>query len=305
MSSSRTLHAALFAVTGMALLGFIDNFVKLMAQEIGLWQFHLARSALVLAVLLPVALVLGWRVRPQRLGAVAFRSFFVATAMIFYFGAVAVLPIAQVGAGLFTAPIFVLVISTLFYGMQIGPTRKLAVALGFAGVLLLLRPDAGSFSAFSLIPVLAGLFYGYGAVCTRVYCEGESTAALVIGFFIVLGLWGLAGVVYFWATGAVTDPKLDGFFGTGWQPWTQAGLFWTVAQGLVSVVGIACLTRAYQISEASRVAVFEYAFLISGGGWAYVLWGEAPDLLGFLGMGLIVLAGVVILSRGEEGAQPA
>ena len=305
MTRPPTLQAAIFAVTGMALLGFIDNFVKLLAQEVGLWQFHLARSAMVLALLVPVALLLGWRVRPRRWGAVAFRSFCVATAMILYFGAVAVLPIAQVGAGLFTAPIFVLVISALFYGMQIGPTRKLAVALGFGGVLLLLRPDAGNFTAFSLIPVLAGLFYGYGAVCTRVYCEGESTATLVIGFFAVLGLWGLLGVAYFWASGAVTDPKLDGFFGTGWQPWTQTGLVVTVAQGVVSLAGIACLTRAYQIGEASRVAVFEYAFLISAGGWAYILWGEAPDLIGILGMGLIVLAGVVILMRSDTSAQPA
>jgi len=49
MTRSTTLHAALFAVTGMALLGFIDNFIKLLAQEVGLWQFHLARSAMVLA----------------------------------------------------------------------------------------------------------------------------------------------------------------------------------------------------------------------------------------------------------------
>ena len=62
------------------------------------------------------------------------------------FGAVAVLPIAQVGAGLFTAPIFVLIFSALFFGLPIGKWRIIAVGLGFAGVLLLLRPDAGAFS---------------------------------------------------------------------------------------------------------------------------------------------------------------
>ncbi|MEM7472609.1 MAG: DMT family transporter [Pseudomonadota bacterium] len=303
-STQKTAEAALFAVTGMALLGFIDNFVKLIAADIGLWQFHFARSLMVLGALVPLALFLGWRVRPVRPGAVAFRSFFVATAMIFYFAAVAVLPIAQVGAGLFTAPIFVLIISALFYGMPVGRWRVFAVGLGFAGVLLLLRPATGSLEAMSFVPVVAGLFYGYGAVCTRIYCEEESTATLVMGFFAVLGLWGGAGLLYFWTTGLATDPSVDGFFGSGWQPWSQNPLFWTVAQGVVSLLGLGCITRAYQIADASRVAVFEYAFLISAGFWAYILWGEAPDALGFLGIGLIVTAGVVIILRSRAEAVP-
>lgn len=300
LPSKGTYQAAAYAFVGMALLGFIDNFVKVVAQEIGLWQFHFSRSVMVLSVLLPVALALGWRLRPENLGGVALRSLCVATSMILYFGSVAVLPIAQVGAGLFTAPIFVVVISVLFYGMQVRRIQLLAIVLGFAGVVLMLRPDAGSFTAFSLIPVLAGLCYGFGAVCTRVYCAGESTATLVVGFFVVLGLWGAGGLGYYWITGAVTDPKLDGFFGAGWQNWTDTALFWVFAQGAVSLFGIACITRAYQIAEASRVAVFEYAFLISAGLWAYLLWGEVLDAAAFVGMGLIVLAGIVILTRNED-----
>ena len=65
MAVSSTVRAALFAMGGMALLGFIDNFVKLMAQEIGLWQFHMSRSAIVLAVLVPAAVALGWNIRPK------------------------------------------------------------------------------------------------------------------------------------------------------------------------------------------------------------------------------------------------
>ncbi|WP_298293231.1 DMT family transporter [uncultured Litoreibacter sp.] len=301
MAASRTTQAALFSVTGMALIGFIDNFVRVMAQDIGLWQFHLARSSFVLAMMVPLALAMGWQVRPLRFWAVAVRSFFIATSMVLYFGAVAVLPIAQVGAGLFTAPIFILVFSALFFGLSVGKWRIFAVMLGFAGVLVLLRPEAGAFSAFSLIPVLAGALYGFGSVCTRQYCEGEGTIALLTGFFVVLGLWGALGLIWFAATGQVTDPARDGFFGTGWQPWVAASVFWTAAQGIVSVVAIGCITRAYQIGEASRVAVFEYSFLIFAGFWSYILFNELPDVLGLLGIALIIAAGVVIILRsGQE-----
>lgn len=302
MAISKTAQAALCAVAGMCLMGFIDNFVKVIAQDIGLWQFHFVRSVMVLGILVPLAIMIGWPVAPRNAWAVAFRSFFPATAMILYFGAVAALPIAQVGAGLFTAPIFVLIISALFYGADIGKWRVLAVALGFTGVLLLLRPDAGSFSWFSLIPILAGAFYGFGAICTRVYCAEESTLALVVGFFIVLGLWGMAGVIWFEVTGAVTDPVTHGFFGTGWQPWSVQAGFWTVAQGVISLAGIGLITRAYLLADASHVAVFEYAFLISAGFWSYVLWGEVLDATGFVGIALIVAAGTVIILRTREPA---
>ncbi len=300
MLVSKTAQAALCAVAGMALLGFIDNFVKIMAQDIGLWQFHFARSVSVLSILGILALILGWKVRPKRVWAVTMRSFFVASAMIFYFGAVAALPIAQVGAGLFTAPIFVLIISAAFYGVAIGPWRILAVALGFLGVLLLLRPDAEAFNWITAIPIFAGLLYGYGAVCTRMYCVEEDTITLVIGFFAVLGLWGAGGLVWFAISGAATDPVADGFFGTGWQAWTRASVFWTVAQGLVSLVGLGLITRAYLLADASHVAVFEYSFLISAGFWSYVLWGEVPDLIGLIGIVLIIAAGAVIILRTRE-----
>ena len=302
MALSKTAQAALCAVAGMSLMGFIDNFVKVIAQDIGLWQFHFTRSAIVLGVLVPLALLAGWPVAPRRPWAVAFRSIFPATAMILYFGAVAALPIAQVGAGLFTAPIFVLLISALSYDAKIGRWRILAVALGFGGVLLLLRPDAGAFSWFSLIPILAGMLYAFGAVCTRVYCAEESTLTLVTGFFLVMGLWGAAGSIWLSMSGAITDPATDGFFSTGWQAWTSQSAFWTVAQGVVSLMGLFLITRAYLLADASHVAVFEYSFLISAGVWSYILWGEMPDTIGFVGIALIVAAGTVIILRTREPA---
>ncbi len=302
MLASKTAQAALCAITGMALLGFIDNFVKLMAQDIGLWQFHFARSLIILTIIGAFSFALGWTVRPKNFGAVAFRSFFSASAMIFYFGAVAALPIAQVGAGLFTAPIFVLIISAAFYGVAIGPWRIIAVGLGFLGVLLLLRPDAGSFNTTSLIPIFAGLLYGYGAVCTRMYCAEESTITMVTGFFGVLGLWGAGGLIWFAVSGMPTDPIQDGFFATGWQPWTQNAVFWTVAQAVISVIGLGLITRAYLLADASHVAVFEYSFLISAGFWSYILWDELPDAIGLIGIALIVAAGAVIILRTREPA---
>lgn len=300
MPASQTAKAAIYAVLGMTLMGFIDNFVRLITSEIGLWQFHFTRSCLVLVVLLPLAVWLGWRLRPKRLWAVGLRSFFIASSMLLYFSALAVLPIAQAAAGVFTSPIFVLLLSALVFGVRIGPWRIFAVLIGFCGVLLMLRPDAGAFNWMTLVPVLAGLCYAFSAVSTKAFCEGESTAVLVAGFFSVIGVFGALGLVWFALSGQVTDPARDGFFASGWQSVAPQTLAVVAAQAWVSLLAIGMITRAYQMAEASHVAVFEYAFLISAGFWSYVLWGEAPDMPGLLGIALIIAAGVTIILRTRE-----
>lgn len=292
-----TFHAALFAMGGMGLLGFVDNFVPRMAEDLGVWQFHSVRSAMVLAGLIPLALYMGWSVRPKRVWAIGLRSLFTSTAMILYFGALASLPIAEVAAGLFTSPIWVLLLSWGVLGHRIGLVRILAVAIGFGGVLMILRPDAAGMSWFSVIPLVAGLFWACGAMATRTICKDEGAAALLVGFFLGLGLWGVAGLGYFAAAGAETDPIRDGFFGTGWQCFTNTGFIIVLAQAGISVIGVGMLTKAYQLTEASHVAVFEYAFLVSAGFWAYMLFGEIPDPLAVLGIVLIALAGALIVLR--------
>ncbi|SFR42193.1 DMT family transporter [Litoreibacter janthinus] len=288
-------QAAILAVFGMVSLSFIDNFVPVIARDIGLWQFHAYRSAMVLAALLPIAVLMGWRLQVRNWRAVAWRSFCISSAMILYFGAVASLPVAQVAAGLLTSPIFVLLISWGFYGAPIGRWRVLAVLLGFAGVMLVLRPSGGEVSALNFIPIGAGFLYALGAVATRQYCAKESEAVLVASFFAASGIWGALGLLAL--SGTATDPALDGFFGTGLQPWTAEAFLWTMAQGVVSLIGIAALFRAYLLAEASHVAVFEYAFLIAAGIWGYVLWGQVPDALALLGMACIIGAGIVIIKR--------
>ncbi|EPX81058.1 DMT family transporter [Litoreibacter arenae] len=288
-------QAAMLAVFGMSCLAFIDNFVPVIARDIGLWQFHAARSAMILAGLLPLAVLMGWRLRPRSWRAVAWRSFCIASAMMLYFGATATMPVSQVAAGLLSSPIFVVLISWGFYGAEIGKWRWLAVTLGFAGVLLVLRPSGDTLSVLNVVPLFAGLLYALGAVATRRYCADENEAVLVAGFFGTSGLFGVVGLLVL--AGTVTDPAIDGFFGTGLQTWTSDALFWTFWQAVVSVIGIGSLFRAYLLAEASHVAVFEYAFIVAAAFWGYMLWGQVPDAFALLGMAFIIAAGVVIIKR--------
>ncbi|MBT8474590.1 MAG: DMT family transporter [Rhodobacteraceae bacterium] len=290
MTETRPLIAAGAILLAMLIIGFIDNFVVLIAEDAGLWQFHLTRSAMALPMIAGLSLLGLGMLRPVRLGAVAARSFLVSIAMVFYFGSLAFLPIAEVAAGLFTAPIFVLLITALIQRQTVGPMRALAVVLGFAGVLMVLRPDAGAFSPWAVVPVLAGLFYAMGAVATRAWCAGESALSLLAGFFLVMAIWGVAGTGLI----AMSGHEAEGFILRGWAPASTSFLWWTFVQAVGSIVAVGLIIKGYQLGETSFVSAFEYSLLISVSVWAFVLRGESVDAWAFAGIATIIASGILI-----------
>ena len=194
-TQTNTAQGAALMVGCMAIIGLIDNYVTVIAGEGGLWQFHFMRSLMVCGLLIVIALVTGWRLVPKNWHGVAVRSICGAISMGVYFGALAFLPIAQVGAGLFTAPLFVLLLSVLFFGARIGVWRIVAAVVGFAGVMLVLKLDVSALEMVAVLPMLAGITWAMTALSTRYLCEGEATITLLFWFFFALGVLGLLGPV--------------------------------------------------------------------------------------------------------------
>ncbi|MDH3264692.1 MAG: DMT family transporter, partial [Paracoccaceae bacterium] len=271
-AENRTLAAGA-AVLGFAtIIGFTDNFVRVIAAEAGLWQFHAVRTVMVAAILAGVSGPLGLRLRPVNPRAVAARSALHASAMVVYFGCLAFLPVAEVAAGLFTAPIFVLLLSRFVYGHALGPVRILAVGVGFLGVILVLTPGAGAgVSWAAILPVAAAVLYALGNLATREWCAGETAETLTAGFFLGLGLYGLAGLGVLTVLAPEAPAGAEGFILRGWV-WPPASFWaWTLMQAVGSLVGVGLVVRAYQLAEASRVSIFEYVILPVSALWSWVI----------------------------------
>ena len=181
--NNEIVKSALLIGFAMACVGFVDNFIRVIAEDVGLWQFHAFRSSMALMLILAAVPVLGLKLRPKRPGAVLVRTFLTTMSMLCYFGALASMSIATAGAGLFTSPIWVLLISVVLFRAHIGLWRIFAVALGFVGVLLVLRPGGDGIEAVALIAVLAGLFYAASSIATRRLCAEESPETLLWAFF--------------------------------------------------------------------------------------------------------------------------
>jgi drug/metabolite transporter (DMT)-like permease len=297
----RTLAAAGYILIYAAVIGFTDNYVRVIASEGGLWQFHATRSAMVMCLVAALAIPLGLRLRPRNLRAVAARSAIHGMAMLIYFGALAFLPVAQVAAGLFTAPIFVLILSRFVYGHAIGPVRIVAVALGFLGVVMVLGPEAlAGASLAAALPVVAGALYALGNIATREWCAGESAEVLTVGFFLALGVLGLTGLGLLALFPLPVAEGTAGFVTRGWVWPSGAFLLWTFVQAAGSLFAVVLMVRAYQAAEASRVSVFEYATLPASAFWGWVLWSEVLTPLAVAGMVLIAAAGVLIAARARQ-----
>lgn len=289
----RSMAAAGLLITYALIIGFTDNFVRVIAVEAGLWQFHATRSVIALALLGAAGVIMGFGLRPKNWQAVFARSMIHAAAMMIYFGALAFLPVALVAAGLFTAPIFVLLINRFAFAQSVGFVQVLAVLVGFCGVVLVLGPEAMSGASFAaVLPILAGLLYAVGNIATRRWCADESAVTLLAGFFAALGICGLLGMLVL--IGHTTPTGTDGFILRG-AVWASGSFyFWTFVQAAGSLIGVGLMIRAYQITQVSRAAVLEYVILPASAFWSYMIWGEMLNPLAIIGMGLIAVAGTII-----------
>ncbi|MFP4328922.1 MAG: DMT family transporter [Paracoccaceae bacterium] len=289
----RNAAGAVSMLAAMAVIGLVDNAVAMIARDMGLWQFQLMRAVLSAPLLFLAARLLRQSLWPVAMGAVLMRSAAVMVAMALYFSALALMPIEQALAGLFTSPIWVLLISALWLRRRVGPWRVGAVALGFAGLLVVLEPDPQSLSPVILLPVAGGFFYALGMIATGTICAKESAATLL--GWILLAQFVASAVMLVVLTSWL--PGGEGFLARGWTWDIGRAMPWLSLQSVGALVGVALIIRAYQMGEASHIAIFEYAAFISGPFFAWVLFGQGIGLQQVLGIAMIATAGSAIALR--------
>ena len=297
---TRPMAAALCMIGAMVLLGFVDNFVATVAEEISIWQFLAVRASMAIPLICLMSMMGLGTMRPKRFWAVAVRSLLTATGLMLYFGSLAFMPIAQSLAGLFTSPIFVLLISAFVLKQTIGKWRVIAVAVGFSGILLVLGVQDGAPGWIMMMPVAGGLIYATGSMATRILCSEESTISMLAGIMIVQFIIGTLALVGLTIWSPVVPEGADGFLLRG-LVWPIESVFPYIAmQAVISVAGVFLLIRAYQWGEASQVSVLEYSIMIFGPFFAWLLMGQSITPTMMAGIALIMIAGGIIAVRSKE-----
>ncbi|HUS54179.1 MAG TPA: DMT family transporter [Thermohalobaculum sp.] len=282
-----------------------DVAVKLVAPEVSLWQLQAVRSlaTLVLLFLLVAAMGKPDAVRPKSLRWPLVRAGFMCASYLCFYASLPLLPLSQAAATFFTGPLIITVLAAFLLGEPIGPRRVIAVIVGFAGVLCIIRPGAEGWQPVALLPLLSAVSYATGVTITRWRCRDESNYALSAvhnAVYVVVGVLGLLLVPLLpWAPETRAGWP---FLTDGWLPLTGFAFGLMLFTAATHLVGVLTSVRAYQIEDASRIAPFEYSYLLLMPIYDVVLWGNWPQPLTLVGMALICGAGVFVAWR--EGRPP-
>ncbi|MBT5570160.1 MAG: DMT family transporter [Alphaproteobacteria bacterium] len=210
------------------------------------------------------------------------RSILVLSATACMFTAVGFMPLADAVAITFIAPLLITALSVPFLGERVGLRRWIAVCVGFAGMLVIIRPGGGLFQPAALLPIGVTVFYAMYQIITRMISRRTDPINSVFYTAIVGGILMSAIVPFFWQT-----PTLE-----------QWGMM--LAAGLLGGLGHWAIIIAYQRAEAPLVAPFAYTELV----WATMLgltfFGDFPDLWTLVGAAIIAASGVYILQRERQ-----
>lgn len=251
------------------------HLVLLYAATMVLAARYCVNLALVAAVMWPRHRAALWRTR--RTGLVILRGLCLALASISMLMALRVMPVAETVAIIYITPVLVMLTAATFLAERISPLGWLAAALGFAGVLLIARPGSGLDTwGVALSLMNATLATGYH-VLTRVLARTETTMALMFHTALV-GAGVFVGLTF--ALGTETLP-----------PAFDAGLM--LALGALATIGHLMFTSAYREAPASTLAPVNYMHIAFATILGWLVFRQLPDALGFAGMGLIAVAGLM------------
>ncbi len=264
---------------GTGLLTLSDAASKYLMEHYPIGQVISLRQAAAFVFLLPYA---ASTVGLRGLRAVSYRGQAL-RAGLFVVGVICVmfslhlLPLAFVTVVLFSSPLFVALLSVPLLGERVRRHQWIAIATGFAGVMLIVRPGGTGFEWVVVLPLLCAFLNGMRDAVTRLISRTESSLS-----------------VLFWSGVAVLVAGLCSL-PLGWSAVGSEGALWFLAAGFCHAAAHFCVIEAFRLGNAALVAPFRYSGLL----WAmlvgFLVWGDVPTATMLAGGAIVVVAGIYML----------
>jgi drug/metabolite transporter (DMT)-like permease len=270
-----------FAVAAYLAFSTADALIKLASADYAVTQIGLT---LALAALVPVLFLTVGRgglraLRPRRPRLVLLRGLLTATGGLCAWTAFSRMPLADGYAILFAAPLLVTAFSALILREPVGWRRWLAAATGFAGVLVMIRPDFTMLTAGHGLAALAALFGSLSFIVLKRIGVQETSASILFVLFACMALVSLPG--------AVVQSRMP----------SPPDLGLMILAGLLMGSGQAILVLATRQAPANVVAPFQYTQMIWAVLFGLLLFGDPPHFWLLVGMSLVVGSGLYTLWR--------
>lgn len=292
------LQGVILILAAVFLLALADALVKYLSASVSLWQLYVLASLMSLPTLIGVIIIRsGSRLGIASLRWVAVRSLLLLLMWIAYYAALPLIPLSVAAVAIYTTPLFIAILATSGTGEHLPRRMWGGIVFGFLGVLVVLRPSSDAFTAATLLPIIAAFLYALAMVATRRHCQREHPLVLALGLNLAFLTAGSLFSAVIAVIGTAHLAELAPFLLSSWQPIEARGLFTIAAYALLLVTVNTAVARAYQIAPSALVGTFDYAYLIFASFWGYLLFHEIPDARTWLGMGMILASGILVLRQ--------
>lgn len=274
------VRAALWYSAALSCWGLAAGIIRYAAADLPTVQLGFLRS------LFGVLLTVPWLIRarafplPRRnFKLYLYRGGLEAVAIAAWFISLGAMLAADVVALSFTTPIFATLLGALLLGERVRLRRGLAIAAGLIGALLVIRPGFGGIGWMAALPVLCSVMAASSRIIGRRLAQTDPVVTIVASL------------------GFITTPVLLPMALAVWQPLSVYGVSLAFLIAGLSLIGHVFIVRGLRLAEASALAPYEFAQLLTAVGFGIVVLGEWPDLWTWVGSAIILCAAIYIVRR--------
>ena len=288
--ADRTTLGIVFMLGFCAIAPIMDALAKATPDMVPVPQILAFRFGLQVAILLPLALVLGHSLRCGRrdIGLHILRAAALLAATGCFFQALRFMPIADAISIFFVEPFILILMGAVFLGEPVGWRRLSACAVGFGGAMLVIRPSFADLGPVTPLPLMTAALFAIYMLMTRAMARRLHPLVLQGHTALAATLLILPPLLIFNGT---DHSFLDPVWPEGLAVWTLAGV------GIVATISHLFLTFALRLAPAGTVAPLQYLEIVGATIVGYLAFGDFPTPLTWVGIAIIVASGLYVFER--------
>jgi drug/metabolite transporter (DMT)-like permease len=267
-------------MSGM-LFALLNVFTLIPSQHLNPYVMAFMRYFFGTLMLLPIVLKLGLHrsMSTNRLPLHLFRGCIHACGMFLWFVGLPLTTLASITALGFTGPIFVTIGAAMFLGERVRMRRWMAVLVGFAGAMIIIRPGVGDLGLGAICILISTPIFSASNLISKALARTETANKIVIWQHLTILVFACPVALYFWQTPGPTD------------------LLWFVAAGLCGTLGHICQQNGYQLADITLLQPIGFLSLLWNALLGYFLFFQQPDVWTFVGAAVIFASALYISHR--------
>jgi drug/metabolite transporter (DMT)-like permease len=275
------LRGILWVGMSGVLFALLNVFTLIPSQHLNPYVMAFMRYFFGTLMLLPIVLKLGLRrsMSTNRLPLHLFRGCIHACGMFLWFVGLPLTTLASITALGFTGPIFVTIGAAMFLGERVRMRRWMAVLVGFAGAMIIIRPGVGDLGLGAICILISTPIFSASNLISKALARTETANKIVIWQHLTILIFACPVALYFWQTPGPTD------------------LLWFVAAGICGTLGHICQQNGYQLADITLLQPIGFLSLLWNALLGYFLFFQQPDVWTFVGAAVIFASALYISHR--------